>query len=199
MELLLPIGHALIERPPLRGSRIAIITMGGSWGVALSDMLEEEGLVVPEFSLHLQKALRSLGMPARASTRNPVDYGTSGLFLSVKALIALGREILYSGEVDALILHGIGRPGMHTEDTPAASQLVKEVEVQQIRGLHELERELGLPVIIGSHFTPMESQSLNDINKQGIRTYANLRETAQMLALMHADWRNRSVRGGNLS
>ena len=42
--LLLPLGHALIERPPMRGNRVAVITMGGSWGVVLSDFLEEAGL-----------------------------------------------------------------------------------------------------------------------------------------------------------
>jgi acyl-CoA synthetase (NDP forming) len=62
MELLLPLGHALIERPPVRGRRIAIMTMGGSWGVALSDSLEEEGLIVPELSSKVQQSLRSLGM-----------------------------------------------------------------------------------------------------------------------------------------
>jgi acyl-CoA synthetase (NDP forming) len=97
MELLLPLGHALIERPPMRGRRIGIMTMGGSWGVALSDSLEEAELIVPELSSNLQRSLRSLGMPLRASTRNPVDLGASGLFFEVDTFIALGREILCSG------------------------------------------------------------------------------------------------------
>ncbi|MGB9437052.1 MAG: hypothetical protein WCB15_03850, partial [Desulfobacterales bacterium] len=63
MELLLPIGHALIERPPMRGRRVAIITVGRSWGVALTDSLSEAGLSVPKFSPGLQQELRSLGMP----------------------------------------------------------------------------------------------------------------------------------------
>ena len=63
MELLLPIAHALIERPPLKGRRVGIITMGGSWGVALSDCLAESGLTVPEFSPGLQDKLRELGLP----------------------------------------------------------------------------------------------------------------------------------------
>ncbi|MBW1800332.1 MAG: CoA-binding protein [Deltaproteobacteria bacterium] len=46
-ELLLPLGHALVERPPMRGKRIGIVTVGGSWGVILSDFLEEAGLSVP--------------------------------------------------------------------------------------------------------------------------------------------------------
>src|SRR4030042_2177175 len=97
MELLLPLGHALIERAALRGKRVAIITRGGSWGVALSDRLEEEGLVVPELSSTVQTRLRSLGMPPRASTRNPVDIGAAGVSaFAPEALVAMGRLVLSS-------------------------------------------------------------------------------------------------------
>ncbi len=185
MELLLPLGHALIEHPPMKGPRVGIITMGGSWGVSLSDALEEAGLLVPEFTQRLQGALRSLGMPTRASTRNPVDLGASGLFLSVDIPLALGREMLSSGEVDVLILHGIGRPGMHTEDTPDEWKFFLEIEKKQITGLSALEKETGIPVLIGSHYNPWESQAVCDLNKQGIRIYNRLSEIAQLLSLMY--------------
>ena len=195
MELLLPLGHALIERPPMRGKRVAIVTMGGSWGVALTDALEEAGLAVPEFSPRLQKALRSVGMPPRASTRNPVDFGASGLFLSVDTPLTLGREILCSAEVDALIVHGIGRPGMHTEDTPDELRFFLDIEKKQIHGLNALEKETGLPVLIGSHYNPWESQVVCDLNKQGIRIYNRLYETAQLLSLIRNYWRKMQARG----
>ncbi|MFC1825285.1 acetate--CoA ligase family protein [Thermodesulfobacteriota bacterium] len=191
MELLLPVGHALIERPPLRGPRVAIITVGGSWGVALSDAFEEAGLLVPELSSGLQGKLRSLGMPPRASTRNPVDFGASGLFLSVDTPPALAREILASGEVDALILHGIGRPGMNTDNISEEWRAFMEVEAEQIASLHKLEGETGLPVLIGSHFSPLESQVLSDLGKKGIRSYNKTIETAQLLSLMHLYWSRR--------
>jgi len=194
MELLLPLGHALIERPPMRGKRVAIITMGGSWGVALTEALEEVGLAVPEFSPRLQEALRSVGMPPRASTRNPVDFGASGLFLSLDTPLALGREILCSGEVDALIVHGIGRPGMHRDDTPDELRFFLDIEKQQIQGLSALEKEIGLPVLIGSHYNPSESQVVCDLNKQGIRIYNRLYEAAQLLSLMWDYWSKRQDR-----
>ena len=191
MELLLPLGHALIERPYMKGPRVAIITVGGSWGVALSDALEEAGLSVPEFSPELQVALHSLGMPARASTRNPVDFGASGLFLSVDTPLSLSRKILSSGEVDALIVHGIGRPGMHTEDTPDEWKIFLDIEKQQIRGLNNLEKETGIPVFIGSHYSPWESQVVWDLNKERIRIYNNVYDVAQLLSLMHDYGRKR--------
>jgi acyl-CoA synthetase (NDP forming) len=191
MELLLPIAHALVERPPMQGNRTAVMTIGGSWGVALTDALVEAGLCVPELSPALQKTLGSLGMPERASTKNPVDFGASGQYLATEFLLALGREVLASGEVDALVLHGVGRPGMLAEDTPEEWRIFLEVEKQQIRGFNILEKEIGLPVLIGSHYNPWESQVVSELNKEGIRIYNRLSEIAQLLYAMHRYWRDR--------
>ena len=195
MELLLPVAHALIERPPMRGPRVAIITVGGSWGVTLADALEEAGLTVPELSPNLRERLRSAGMPTRASTRNPVDFGASGLFLSLDVPLALGSEILSSGEVDALVVHGIGRPGMHTADTQDERKIFLDIEKQQMQGLNDLQKKTGLPVLIGSHYSQWESQAICDLTKQGIRVYNNLYEIAQLLALMVEYWRKKSSSG----
>jgi acetyl-CoA synthetase (ADP-forming) len=194
MELLLPLGHALVERPPMKGKKVAIVTMGGSWGVALTDSLEEEGLRVPELSVELQKSLRSLGMPLRASIKNPVDIGASGLFFEVDTLVAIGREILCSGEVDALILHGIGRPGMLGKDASPRLKLFLDVNKQVIRRYDGLEKTLGLPVFIGSHYTPWQSQAIHDLNEEGIRIYNQLDEIALLLSLMHDYWIKRQNR-----
>ena len=185
MELLLPLGHALIERPSMKGRRVGIVTMGGSWGVALTDALEETGLAVPEFSPGLQGRLRSLGMPVRASTKNPVDIGASGLFFSVDLLLELGREILRSSEVDALILHGLGRPGMLDDNASDEIRLFLEVEKQSMQGFNTLEKEFNVPVFIGSHFSPWESQAIHDLTMEGIRVYNRLDEIAYLFAFMH--------------
>jgi acyl-CoA synthetase (NDP forming) len=191
MELLLPLGHALLERPPLKGRRIAILTMGGSWGVLLCDALEKEGLYVNALSLKLQKALRSFGMPPRASTRNPVDIGASGdrIFGSPDSLMSIGRKVLSSGEVDALIFHGLSFPGMLNQSTPAQEKVRLETHKKVIGGFQALEKETGRPVLIGGAFTPLESQTVYDLNRQGIRFYNRLNEIAQLLALMHDHWR----------
>ncbi len=185
MELLPPLGHALIERPPMDGNRVVILTMGGSWGVALSDTLEAAGLQVPELSETLQSKFRDLGMPVRASVKNPVDIGASGLFFDKKLLLALGRNILTSGEPDAIILHGMGRPGMLDDDASERLRLFLEINKEIIRGYAAMEKELGLPVFIGSIYAPWESQVIHDLNKEGIRIYDRLDEIAQILSLMH--------------
>jgi acetyltransferase len=192
MELLLPLGHAFIERPFMRGKRVAIVTMGGSWGVALADRLEEEGLVLPELTKPTQESLRSLGMPPRASTRNPVDIGAAGVTaFSVERLIEMGRVILSSGEVDALILHGLGRAGFVRDGTPRGKEIFMELEKQAIRGYNGLQQEFGKPVILGSHHSSWESQAVSDLQSEGIRVHHRLDEIAHILFRMYEYWRKR--------
>ena len=188
MELLLPLSHALVERPAMRGKRVAIVTMGGSWGVALSDALEAEGLCVPILSPGLQTKLRELGMPIRASVRNPVDIGASGLFLNADILTALGREILISGEADALILHGMGRPGMLSDASPDSFRFFLEINKNIVREYAQMEKTFQTPVMIGTIYSPWESQMVHDLSQEGIRTYDRLDETAQILARMARYW-----------
>ena len=192
MELLLPLGHALVERPPMRGKRIGIITVGGSWGVILSDFLEEAGLSVPEFSHSLQKRLHELGMPERASTRNPIDIGAAGIFASGDMVLTLGKEVLASGETDALILHGFGRPEMLKEDSPPVQRTFLDLEKRFIRGFNAFEKEWQRPVLIGSHFSPWESQTIFDVNKESIRIYHDIDKIARLLSLMYQYWNSRA-------
>jgi len=184
MELLLPLAHALVERPPLQGNRIGIVTIGGSWGVALTDALGEEGLSVPELSPGLQKKIRALGLPERASTKNPVDIGAAGVIALADKRKELGRLMLASGEVDALILHGMGRQGMLTKETTDEMRFFFEFEKTTMRTFFELEKETDKPVFIGSHFSIWTSQVVCDLNKEGIRVYNRLDEIAQLLARM---------------
>ncbi len=189
MELLLPLAHAMTEKPPMRGTRVGIVTVGGSWGVTLADALGDEGLSVPELSSGLQEKLRALGMPERASTKNPVDVGAAGVISLVGKRNELGRLMLDSGEVDALILHGMGRVGMLTAETSDETKQFFEFEKMSIRDFSGLEKETGKPVFIGTHFSIWESQVVYDLNKEGIRAYNRLDEIAQILSRMHAAYR----------
>jgi acyl-CoA synthetase (NDP forming) len=185
MELLLPIAHSLIERPKMKGRRIGIITMGGSWGVALTDCLVESGLKVPELSTGLQKKLSALGLPARASSKNPVDFGASGKFMETDFLLSLGREMMQSGEVDAMVLHGFGQASTDTPLTDA-ERLFGNAQKKQILGFSDLERVLDLPVFIGNHHGFWESQIISELNQQGVRVYTRLHDIAWILSAMAA-------------
>ena len=167
------------------------MTIGGSWGVALTEALEEQGLGVPEMSPPVQKRIRDLGIPIRASVKNPVDIGASGLFLDKDLMLAVGREVLFSGEVDAMILPGMGRPGLVDEQANLGRQYFLEANKQFIRGMTAMEKEADRPVLIGSKYTPWESQEIRDLNEEGIRIYNRLDEMAYLLSLMSEYWRKR--------
>lgn len=184
MELLIPLAHSLLERPRIKGRRVGIITMGGSWGVALADCLVESGLTVPEFSRDFQEKLRNLGLPSRASLKNPVDFGASGKFSETGLLLSIGRNVLLSGEVDAVVFHGFGRAGTLAETEQP--RLSREVEKDQILGFAELEKETGLPVLIGNHHGIWESGAINEVNEQGVRIYTRLHDIAWILSAMAA-------------
>lgn len=189
MDVMLPLAHALVEHPPLKGPRIGIVTIGGSWGVALADALEEEGLCVPELSAGLQERLRALDMPPRASTRNPIDLGAAGMVSLSDRRQTLGRVLLESGEVDALVVHGLGRPGRITETRSEDWKAFQRFEKWTIRQFVDLERETGLPVLVGAHFAPWESQVVWDLNEKGIRIHNRLDEIARVLAGLLQDGR----------
>ena len=59
------------------------------------------------------------------------------------------------------------------------------IEKQMIEGMQALEGQSGLPVLIGSHHCPWESQAIHDLNEQGVRIYNRLDEMARVLSLMH--------------
>ena len=67
---LLDVAAALASQPPLHGNRIAIITNSGGTGVELTDLLEDEGLAVPQLSQALQAKIRKF-IPAYGSAGNP--------------------------------------------------------------------------------------------------------------------------------
>jgi acyl-CoA synthetase (NDP forming) len=154
-------------------------------------MTEEKGLTVPELGREVQEKLRNLGMPLRASTKNPVDIGAAGFRFSIEGIVNIGRVVLSSGEVDALILHGFGRPGMHSDNTPDQMRFYTEIEKQIIEGYGALEGETGIPVLVGSNFSPWESQVIHDLNAKNFRIYNRLDDIAEILRLMSEYWEKR--------
>ena len=46
------------------------------------------------------------------------------------------------------------------------------------------DQVFGIPVLIGSHYNPWESQTIHDLSKMGIRVYNRLHEIGWLLAAM---------------
>jgi len=109
-------------------------------------------------------------MPPRASTRNPLDIGAAGpLVLSIETLVEMGKEILSSGEVDALVLHGFGRAGLVRGEVPPYRRMFLDFEKKVMCGYDALQDESDKPVVIGCCQSPLESQAVSDLTGEGIR------------------------------
>ena len=93
--------RALSSQPVPRGPRVAVVTNSGGTGVELTDLLADEGLVVPELSESLQKELRGI-MPGYASARNPVDMTPAWKLFSTVYPGAI-EMLARSGEVDVVV------------------------------------------------------------------------------------------------
>jgi acetate---CoA ligase (ADP-forming) len=111
---------ALDWQPVPAGPRVGIVTNSGGTGVELTDLLAEEGLVVPELTPGLQARL-ARSLPAYASPRNPVDVTPD--WARFAELYPLCLETLArSGEVDAIVLVLVQRSALD----PAVAEAVVE-------------------------------------------------------------------------
>ena len=93
--------RALSGQPVPRGPRVAVVTNSGGTGVELTDLLADQGLVLPELSSPLQDRLRAI-MPGYASARNPVDM-TPAWHLFAEVYPGAIELLARSGEVDAVV------------------------------------------------------------------------------------------------
>jgi acyl-CoA synthetase (NDP forming) len=184
-ELSLNLAHALIEMPPLRQPTIGIATLGGSWGVMLTDALGLRGLRVPELPVGLQDAMRRLGMPERASVRNPVDFGAAAGSVSLEARMQMVDMLLACETIGGVVVHGYGAPGFLPQDAPAFARQRLEEEKAMIRSVQALQETRRKPVVLASIMTPLESQVVRDMLTEGIRLQHRLDDVAAVMAALY--------------
>lgn len=99
IEELFDTASLLANQPIPAGRRVGIVTNAGGPGILAADALEANGLEIPELSPELQATLAD-GLPAEASTRNPVDLIASGGPVEFEHAISI---LLESGDVDSVM------------------------------------------------------------------------------------------------
>ncbi len=102
MELL-DLSAVFSSLPLPKGNRVAIMTLGGGWGVITTDLCAEHGLEVPDLSIDIIERLDQI-LPPFWSHENPVDIVGEGDPMIPKTCL---EELLRWDGCDAVIHLGI--------------------------------------------------------------------------------------------
>jgi len=173
---LLDLSAAFSSLPLPKGSNVALLTLGGGWGVVASDLCEENGLTVPELPDDVISKINPL-LPSFWSHANPVDVvGDMNTETYMKILEELSR---WSG-CDAIIHMGIiGRKVMIRsimESTVAVDnkydsnfvegslQYVESFEKQTVEQTVKLMEKYNKPIIGVYLLSDDKTQTVTDVN-----------------------------------
>jgi acetyltransferase len=167
---MLDVARALDFQPAPAGRRVGVVTNSGGTGVELTDLLEEQGLQVPELSREPRDELRR-HLPAYASPRNPVDL--TPVWARYAELYPLAIEALArSGEVDAVVAVLLQRSALDPEVIDAVIAGVSKLRDQGLR----------LPVYV-CWIAPREGQAnLDRLQRARIPVFDWPERTARALA-----------------
>jgi acyl-CoA synthetase (NDP forming) len=171
---LIDLTAALLQPRRMAGPRVAVLADGGGHGVIACDVLAGAGLELPALSAGLSGRLAA-GLPATAATTNPVDLAGGGEqdFFSYSTC---ARELLVSGEVDALVMTGYF--GGYTR----YSEEFKQTEMKVAARIVDAIEESGRPVVAQSmYWDAPPSQVLRD---GGVPVYASIEAAAAAAAAL---------------
>jgi acyl-CoA synthetase (NDP forming) len=140
----LDVAALLAYQPRLRGPRVAIVSLGGGWGVLTADAVEEQGLELAQLSPATVAAVDEL-LPPFWSRGNPVDLVTTvtgGVPEKVVDLVA------GAGEVDAVItLALIGSPSSGRSRGEDGAAGLNERELDLLQHFATVMERTGKPVV----------------------------------------------------
>jgi acetyltransferase len=182
-------GWTLATQPLPQGRRVGVITNSGGPSSSISYTCDLVGLEVPRFSAGLQKEIRKYLQPHAASA-NPVDLTfDTGM---EKLAITIPELVIKSGEVDALIMHGIMHSGFLREIYTHVSDYTKGVSFEEFLSLtgpiltevFELPRKYNMPLIISSFFGQEDSYT-KGFQENNIPVFHSPEKTARALGSLY--------------
>jgi acyl-CoA synthetase (NDP forming) len=139
---------ALLNLPLPRGNRVAILTMGGGFGVVAAEVCEREGLTMATLEPGTLKKLSGV-LPSRWSHSNPVDLVGIRPMPGDDTVFSCLRFLLTDRNVDCVISL---LPPIATVHGP-----VRDIKPEQLRAMQE-ENERNLKILdeeVKKHKKPM--------------------------------------------
>lgn len=182
MELL-DMSTVFSSLPMPKGGRVAIMTLGGGWGVVTTDLCAEYGLEVPKLSGEIIERLNN-GLPSYWSHGNPVDIvGERDPKIPIICLEELlkwdgcdavihlgihGRRILVNAMANAVLKTD---PGITKETADIFMADILKEEEDYTRYIVEMTQKYNKPVIGVSLLTDELSRTLyryDDLDYKGV-------------------------------
>lgn len=209
MELL-DLAAAFSSLPLPQGNRVAIMTLGGGWGVVTADLCNQLGLDVPELSADLIRQMDEI-LPPYWSRSNPVDIvgeNDTKIPLSVlEALLAwngcdavislgiLGRRILIKDLAESI---GQADPGYSSDQLNDVVKRYKDYEKHFIDQTVRLMERYHKPVFGVSLLTDEKDATVHPVQGSSFKgVFYETPEQAVKAAARMAEyqrWRSRVSR-----
>ncbi|EMS78105.1 acetate--CoA ligase family protein [Desulfotignum phosphitoxidans] len=204
---LLDLSAVFSSLPLPSGNRVAIMTLGGGWGVVAADLCAEHGLIVPPLPEEIIDRLNRV-LPDFWSHGNPVDIvGEGNPDISKNCL----EELLKWDGCDAVIHLGIhGKrvlvnnmvqsvsntdPSITADQVANFKQVVLEIEEDYTRFVVQMTHTYNKPVLGVSLLTDGASKTLyrfDDLDYKGV-FFASPERAVKCLSAMHQyqEWRHK--------
>ncbi|MCF8075264.1 MAG: acetate--CoA ligase family protein [Desulfotignum sp.] len=204
---LLDLSAVFSSLPMPAGNRVAIMTLGGGWGVVATDLCTEHGLIVPPLPDEIIDRLNKV-LPDFWSHGNPVDIVGEGNPDIPKTCL---KELLKWDGCDAVIHLGIhGKrvlvnnmaasvsntdPSITTDQVAGFKQAVLEIEEDYTRFVVQMTHTYNKPVLGVSLLTDGASKTLyrfDDLDYKGV-FFASPERAVKCLFAMHRyqEWRHK--------
>lgn len=158
-------------RPP---RRVGVIADGGGHASVASDVLEADGLAVPEFPAGLATALRA-DLPPSASVANPVDLAGAGE-QDIASFARVLDAVLAEPELDGVLVSGYF--GGYREFGPGLA--AAELDVAGVMADHV--KAHGKPVAV--HTMHAESPAARLLAERGVPVFRAVQDAARALSLL---------------
>jgi acetate---CoA ligase (ADP-forming) len=162
---------ALLRCSPARGRRIAVLADGGGHGSIAAGVAAEAELELPELGDALAASLHAQ-LPTGAAVANPVDLA-GGAERDVHTFDRLSRELLGSGEIDALLITGYF--GGYRE----YGEAVAEQELRAAELIGEAAVATGRPAVV--HTMYPRGPVAVALRAAGVPVYASVEQSAGAL------------------
>ena len=194
IEMLYDWAWALAVTTQPKGRRVAIISHSGGPVTSMADACSRNDMDVPAFSENTRNKISGM-VPPTGSTINPVDltFSTNPGDITGK----IPKAIFETGEVDAVLVHGVGGNGLIRTLKIEAPDLIPmdifEID-KNIAKLHgdmvDLAKNKKCP-IIGSSFDDMTDAAVKYVTTNDVAVYPTPeRAVMAMAALMqYTDWK----------